>query len=354
MRRAHGGFSMLELMVVLLALSLLVGAGVVAVKRYQAQTQAAENEGALLAADEALIAFARFNRRLPCPDSDNDGLENCSSLLGQLPYRTLGLDAVPVDGRRRPLQYLVNQTVIAAAANGYAFCQSLRNQSRAFDPTRLSSDRGVNLAYAIVSPGDLDVNRDGSVMDLISFDTANASYRIASGNNVGARDDVLRSRGFYSLQGMFNCPGTIVALNSMEHELAVSKLTKRTLELTQSQLDTLIGSAETEKLLAAMSIASAAGSTASAIANAIDATGETIFGNAAATVAAIAAGVAVAAAVVAVVEAALIIDEANQDIATHTAQKALIDHHLSIISSLCSNIRGVLVNQKGNGGLTCG
>lgn len=348
MHKRNTGFTLLEITVILIALSLLVGAALVAVKRFQAQAAVAAGEGALSAADEAIIAYAQLTRRLPCPDSDNDGLENCSSKQGQLPYRTLGMDAVPLDGSKRPLQYLVNQDVVgAAAAYDYDFCQSLLAQSKVYNAMRLSSDRGVNLAYAIVAHGSNDL------LDLVSFDTPNASYRVSSGNTIGARDDLLRARGFLSLLGAYNCPATIVALNSMELELSAGKLTRTTLELTKVQLDTLIGSAETEILLAAFSIVAAAGSVASAIATALDASGQTIFfGNAAAAVAAVAATVAAAAAVVAVVEAALIISEANADIAAHTAQKALLDHHISILASQCNALRTILIAQKG-GSLAC-
>lgn len=342
------GFTIIEIVVTLIALSLLVGAGLVAIKQFKAQTQRSESESALVAADEALIAYVQLSRRLPCPDSDNDGFENCGTKLGELPYRTLGLDAVPLDGHKRALQYLVNQDLIGASATSdYAFCQSLLARSKAYNFGRLSSDRKVNLIYSIISQG------SNEQLSLINFDAANSSYRVSSGNSSGARDDSFRARGFLSLVGAYNCPGIIVALNSIELELSASILTRKTLEFTLVQIDSLIGSAETEKLLAAFSIVGAAGSVASAVGTALDASGQTIFfGNAAAAIAAIAATVAAAAAVVAVVEAILIIDGANADIMSLTAQKLLLDQHIIILNFQCQQLRTVLISKKG-GSISC-
>lgn len=87
------GFTLLELTLVLAVLGVLglfatfAFSGVEDVRqRQQAQAEAE-------AAREALRAFLLSNKRLPCPDTDVDGYENCPATgeTGTLPYLTLGL-----------------------------------------------------------------------------------------------------------------------------------------------------------------------------------------------------------------------------------------------------------------------
>ncbi|WP_321325793.1 hypothetical protein [Thiomicrorhabdus sp.] len=56
------------------------------------RTQALANKS-LLQAQEAVVNFAKSNFRLPCPDINGDGFEDCSGTqkTGQLPFNTLGL-----------------------------------------------------------------------------------------------------------------------------------------------------------------------------------------------------------------------------------------------------------------------
>jgi prepilin-type N-terminal cleavage/methylation domain-containing protein len=99
---AQQGFSLVELTVVLIvigALSLLAnfafsGADVTR----SAQRQAASAN----AVREALRYFMLVNRRLPCPDFDGNGYEDCATAgeRGFAPYLTLGLDDAPHDRMR--------------------------------------------------------------------------------------------------------------------------------------------------------------------------------------------------------------------------------------------------------------
>jgi len=93
-RRARG-VSLVELAVVLVAIGLVT---LVLVHFLQVTTQDrrdAAGRDLLQRADDALLAFAMMNSRLPCADSDGDGTENCAAgdttQVGRLPYRTLGL-----------------------------------------------------------------------------------------------------------------------------------------------------------------------------------------------------------------------------------------------------------------------
>lgn len=87
------GFSLVELTVVLVILGII---GVLLVRWIGMdaadRTQAAQRD-LLQRADDALLGFAAIQSRLPCPDADGDGREDCAGSLavGALPYVTLGL-----------------------------------------------------------------------------------------------------------------------------------------------------------------------------------------------------------------------------------------------------------------------
>jgi len=57
----------------------------------------------------ASVGFALLNKRLPCPDTDNDGIEDCGgtgTITGTCPYVTLGIECL--DGRENALTYEVS------------------------------------------------------------------------------------------------------------------------------------------------------------------------------------------------------------------------------------------------------
>ncbi|MDX1352356.1 MAG: type II secretion system protein [Thiomicrorhabdus sp.] len=87
------GFSLIELSIVLVIIGVLSMASLQvfnAVNNYRNQTLANK---ALLQAQQALVFFAQGNFRLPCPDINGDGYEDCAGgyKTGQLPFYTVGL-----------------------------------------------------------------------------------------------------------------------------------------------------------------------------------------------------------------------------------------------------------------------
>ena len=92
MRKKASGFSLLELAIIVLILGLLttltwkfIGAQI------QKQTEVT-TYSLLERADWALTGFAMSHHRLPCPDTNQDGMEDCAieNQVGTLPYKTLG------------------------------------------------------------------------------------------------------------------------------------------------------------------------------------------------------------------------------------------------------------------------
>ncbi|MDR1367552.1 MAG: type II secretion system GspH family protein, partial [Candidatus Accumulibacter sp.] len=133
MKTKEGGFSLLELAIVVLVLGLVTTLvwRFLATKLQKKESVAAHS--LLERADWALTGYILSHPRLPCPDTDGDGVENCPSGTGNLPYRTLGL----ADARAGRVRYgvLDRDTVVndPEATSG--------------DPTPVSS-RDANLTQA--------------------------------------------------------------------------------------------------------------------------------------------------------------------------------------------------------------
>ena len=112
MKTKNRGFSLLELSVIVLVLGMI---SLLAWRFIVARFQHAENVVArslLERADGALTGFVFARHRLPCPDTNTDGLEDCGATAqgGSLPYKTLGM----ADTRAGTIRYGVLRRVTAA------------------------------------------------------------------------------------------------------------------------------------------------------------------------------------------------------------------------------------------------
>src|SRR5450759_1302013 len=108
---------MLVIMVMGIAAVLISSLSTTALKNARQET----TSNALVQAKDALIGYAVSdpNRpgELPCPDFDNDGMitladysgSNCKSLIGRLPWKTLGLPDLR-DGSGEHLWYAISDT----------------------------------------------------------------------------------------------------------------------------------------------------------------------------------------------------------------------------------------------------
>ncbi len=112
------GFSLFELAIVL---TVTAGLGVAlfsVTTNHFTQLQRQRNADALAVADRQLLHYAAIHGRLPCPDSTNDGLENCGgSAKGSLPYLTIGLIANAYAAGEIPLRYGVYRKADAVLSN---------------------------------------------------------------------------------------------------------------------------------------------------------------------------------------------------------------------------------------------
>ena len=92
------GFTLVEVAIVLVIMGFLLGGllGPLSIQMEESRRKA--TLGNIDQAHEALIGFALSTGRLPCPDTDNDGIEDpaggaggCNAVRGELPNVTLGL-----------------------------------------------------------------------------------------------------------------------------------------------------------------------------------------------------------------------------------------------------------------------
>ena len=106
------GFSLIELAVVVLVITLLLGSILVPLTTQVEQRKVSDTRRALDEIREALVGFAIINGRLPCPDIDSDpaaagyGLEEsaCSAnpvAEGYLPWKSLGVAQMDAFGVKR-------------------------------------------------------------------------------------------------------------------------------------------------------------------------------------------------------------------------------------------------------------
>lgn len=111
-RPFHGlpsaGFTLTELAVVLVIVSLLIGGLLMPLSAQMDARNASETRTALAEIREALLGYAAVNGRLPCPAAAaGDGIEQfnpttgqCTPLAGVLPWATLGVKETDAWGRR--------------------------------------------------------------------------------------------------------------------------------------------------------------------------------------------------------------------------------------------------------------
>lgn len=86
------GFGMVDMAIAVAVAGILVGI-FATIQQAASQRNAVSDATNLYSRiDEAIVAFAQLNDRLPCPSTDDGGVENCSgATTGQVPYLTIGL-----------------------------------------------------------------------------------------------------------------------------------------------------------------------------------------------------------------------------------------------------------------------
>jgi prepilin-type N-terminal cleavage/methylation domain-containing protein len=126
----QAGFSLLELLIVLLALSLLLS-GTAYILKQQSELQAIRKTDKLLKqVHDSLTGFAILENRLPCPASNEHGLEDPSlcDKQGYLPMASLAIDGRDAWGR--VLRYRADENFTARIPSNLATKTNIRIRSQ--------------------------------------------------------------------------------------------------------------------------------------------------------------------------------------------------------------------------------
>jgi type II secretory pathway pseudopilin PulG len=219
-RLKQGGFTFLELSFVLILFGIIVAMLAQVIPAMRRASATAETVRNLTNVENSLVSFAAINGRLPCADTNDDGIENASpcAVVGKLPFVTLGFsgplvnadgydfkyalyyhpanadatiplrtDATLGDKKERYQPSIGTGTPVTLTQKSFTtsnrrldFCQGLRagmDASIEANYLYIETPAGArkNVAYALVDPGvgDMDLNGD-------LFDGFNSSATAAS------------------------------------------------------------------------------------------------------------------------------------------------------------------------------
>ena len=153
------GFTLVELAVVLVIVSLLAGGLMMSIGAQVDQRSRNETQQTLQDARDALLGYAASHSAadgkpyLPCPDTDGDGLENrtagaCAGTDGSLPWSTLGVGAQ--DGWGNRFRYHVQP---AFARSDVGFALGTTASLRICDQAACTTTQATGLPAVILSHG---------------------------------------------------------------------------------------------------------------------------------------------------------------------------------------------------------
>jgi prepilin-type N-terminal cleavage/methylation domain-containing protein len=162
LNRIQRGFTLVEIAIVLMIVTILLGYSVALFPVQQELKHYRQVESEMDGIIEQLMAFAQVNGRLPCPDTDSDGLENWDGLsdcddgwFGFLPARTLGVNG----------KYDANGVLVDPWSAGYRYAVSAGQGV-------LNTDADLVTANGIRDEG---MANAASTLDLFICDDSNAT-----------------------------------------------------------------------------------------------------------------------------------------------------------------------------------
>ena len=289
--RRQSGFSLVEVAIGVGVLGAAMATGYALLKSGGNDQHESNRSKLLAAADHAIISFIAQNGRLPCPDTDGSGNENCSAgnQKGWLPAKTLGLDAsAPTRGLLR-LRYVAYRTstvdlanlaarfypskwdnystpqsgnyffapTLASAALDFLFnrvpttptlvptaldfCQGLTLAQAAPNSANsaymLNSGATINIAYGLAEGG-TDRDGDGNIFDgPLNFVSYMPGLESPGRAASGTYDDMVLTHSFSGLSSRFSCPQSTRSIDGMAQALEVVNQTN---DLKTSNYDSSI------------------------------------------------------------------------------------------------------------------
>lgn len=260
--RLQRGFGLLQVMLLVMVLAGLSTMGYLEWRERTAVENARLERLNLSRADQALQTFATVARRLPCPDTDRDGLEDCGGTdqKGWLPATTLRMagadpgvdigqiryvvqrgagsfDLTVLDDAWRPLEYDDDAASFFAMreAPPYTanirtladFCQRLQEgvgTTLTADMAQVNASPARAVAYALAHPGDEDTDGDGSLFDGANASATNALEDPQRAPLLASYDDIVLDRSFGALRTAFHCDVLADSINTvaLAHDVSSS------------------------------------------------------------------------------------------------------------------------------------
>jgi len=248
----HGGqgFSLWEVAVILTILAGLVTAVLTLAGHFNKRNQSENQLRLLQQVERQLRGFAVANGRLPCPDGNGDGIEDCAlAAINALPYKTLGLGGADFGPGRIPLRYGVYRDAAVGAdltalvdrfnptdADGKVhdldqlssldFCDALDSAALAAPSlatvyTRDTAGVPRNVAYAVAVAGSTDADGINGVFDGLNGQPGNGF--VAPNATPGPNyDDHVLARSFAALGEALSCDTVRNSLDALANAVAVT------------------------------------------------------------------------------------------------------------------------------------
>lgn len=180
---AESGFSLVEMAVVLAIVALLLGGLLPTLSSQLEQQRRNETQKYMGEVRDALLGYAIANRRLPCPDDNNDGTAEgtcttANSQYGTLPYQDLGV--TDKDAYGKVLIYAVTPAFAASAP----FTLTTPGVMRICTTSACTANLTATAVAVIVSQGansatasvDETENTDKNNADFVSHDLVQSGY----------------------------------------------------------------------------------------------------------------------------------------------------------------------------------
>jgi len=248
---------MVQVLLLIAVLAGLATMGYLQWRERSAVESSRQERQALAQADRAIVTFATVMRRLPCPDTNRDGVEDCGAgdQKGWLPSVSLRLagadpgvdvgqlrylvqrggganDLTVLDDAWRPLEYdttgktYASMRATTATGGDYQadiltladLCQRLDEGRKTPYTAGMAEVRSTPVrttAYALVHPGNDDADGNGSL-----FDGANASADSAVEDPtrrplLSRYNDIVLERSYASLLAGLHCAPLIDSINTV-------------------------------------------------------------------------------------------------------------------------------------------
>jgi prepilin-type N-terminal cleavage/methylation domain-containing protein len=229
LRRSTSGFTLIELAIVIVIVGIIIATIATVLPTLIQSSKTKQAKAILEKMTYALEGYLDANGRCPCPDTDNDGLENrndagtpsdasddtCSAYVGELPFLTLSLSSGD-DNWQNPIKYAVFEDLIRSTTTN--LCTDLATlAAAAFDNAKLhttdAAGNSTNQAYVVASGGAKDLDADGSDVFFDGFNEGtDVEFDIPDrvefhGSPTTSRyDDLIRAVAFTYLNGKL-CTG---------------------------------------------------------------------------------------------------------------------------------------------------